>query len=185
MALGVWALTVTAQKDSSGIYSTATDYRDGKLSYAINYTTEKHKIRDNLIFHGSEIKVSHGGKTYTLKKAEIYGYRDMRGVDYRFLGSRALRVLNKGDRLLLYDYKQATGKGKGGFGLVSEYYFSPDVASAPRPLTKENVKAAYPEDHRFHDALDATFKDDQGLAEYDHFHKMYKIVHLLEAATQH
>ena len=37
--------TATAQKDSSGIYKTADDFKNRKLSYAINYKTENHKIK--------------------------------------------------------------------------------------------------------------------------------------------
>ena len=41
----VFSQTTEAQTDSSGIYKTADDYKAHKLSYAINYKTEKHKIK--------------------------------------------------------------------------------------------------------------------------------------------
>lgn len=175
------AATALAQTDSSGIYKTARDFQQGQLSYAINYKTEKHKINDNLIFRQSEIKVKHAGQTYSLKKSETYGYRDTRGVDYRFLDNKALRVLSKGDGLLLYAFQKPISASKGGFGYITEYYFSKDVDAAPVILTKENLKAAFPANHKFHDALDAAFKDDEELASYDSFHKMYRVNHILLA----
>jgi len=44
-----------------------------------------------------------------------------------------------------------------------------------RELTKLNLKKAFPNDHAFHDALDAQFKEDKELINYDEFHKMYKV----------
>ncbi len=55
------------------------------------------------------------------------------------------------------------------------YFFSTDAASAPQVLTKANLKAAIPENHKLHDALDAQFASDMELYDYDSFHKMYKL----------
>jgi len=177
----ILSFNASAQKDSSGVYKTASDFQQGKLSYAINYKTEKHKIKDNLLFNESEIKVKHEGISYTLKKAETYGYRDTKGIDYRFVENKVYRILSKGDGLILYVYQSPTGSTKGSIKYISQYYFTKDLASAPQALTKENVKAAFPGNHKFHDALDATFKEDRDLAAYDDFHKMYKINHILSA----
>jgi hypothetical protein len=71
-----------AQKDSSGIYKTAEDFQRKHLSYAINYKTETHQIKDNLLFNNDEIKVKYKGTTYTLNKSNTYGYRSTKGMDY-------------------------------------------------------------------------------------------------------
>lgn len=58
LAINILALsTAMAQKDSSGIYKTAEDFQTRKLSYAINYKTEKHKIKDNILFNDEKIIV--------------------------------------------------------------------------------------------------------------------------------
>jgi hypothetical protein len=179
--LSTISATGFAQTDSSGIYRTAQDFQQGRLSYAINYKTEKHKVKDDLLFRPSEIKVKHDGQIYSFKKSAIYGYRDTKGVNYRFLGNNALKILNKGEGLLLYNFLSSTSPSKGGHINVTEYYFSKDAGSMPVALTKENLKAAFPDNHKFHDALDAAFKDDQELDAYDSFHKMYKVNHVLAA----
>jgi hypothetical protein len=51
-----------------------------------------------------------------------------------------------------------------------------------KALTLENLKQAFPENHRFHDWLDATFCAGQNLGEYDEFHKMFKVNRLLIAS---
>jgi hypothetical protein len=166
-----------AQKDSSGIYKTADDFQNRKLSYAINYKTEKHKIKGSMLFNNDEVKVKHDGVLYTLKKSETYGYRDTKGVEFRFVDNKEYKVLNPGEPILIYVYQHAAHTGKDIHrGLyLPEYYFSKDVASPPQSLTLTNVKATFPENHKFHDALDAQFKSDKELYAYDSFHKMYKL----------
>lgn len=178
------SVKVSAQKDSSGIYKTAADYQQKKLSYAINCKTEKHKIKDNILFHGSEIKVVHEGQSYKLDKNSTYGYKSTSGDIFRFVGDKEYKVLNPVESPTLYAYTHPTSATKGNFHYVSDYYFSTDASSIPQALTKENLKKAYPNNHKFHDALDATFKSDEGLASYDSFHKMYKVNHLLEMSEK-
>ena len=179
-----FAINVSAQKDSSGIYKTAADFQQKKLSYAINYKTEKHKIKDNILFHGSEIKVVHEGQRYKLDKNSTYGYKSTQGEVFRFVDNKEYIVLNPEESPTLYAYKHPTSATKGNFKYVSDYYFSTDASSTPQSLTKENLKKAFPNNHKFHDALDATFKSDDGLASYDSFHKMYKVNHILEMSEK-
>lgn len=173
------ATNSSAQKDSSGIYKTADDFKQKKLSFAINYRTEKHMIKDNILFHGAEIKVVHEGQTYKLDKNRTYGYKSSKGEVFRFVGDKEYKVLNPGESLMLYDYTHPSSATKGNFHFISDYYFCTDASSTPQALTKENLKKAFPNNHKFHDELDATFNNDEGLASYDNFHKMYKLNHIL------
>jgi len=170
---------LTAQNDSSGIYKTSEDFMQKKLSYAINYRTEKHKINDDLLFHGAEIKVKHHGTNYSLKKSDTYGYRSTKGVTYRFVDNKTYKILNPGEPLLIYVYQHPSHSPKEAEKYTPMYFFSTDAASAPQELTKANLKNAYPENHHFHDALDAQFKEDKELYAYDKFHKMYKLNRIL------
>lgn len=177
----LFTFNASAQKDSSGVYKTAADFKEGKLSYAINYKTEKHTINDNLLFNGSELKVIHHGTAYKLKKSDTYGYRDVKGKDFRFDGDKTYRVLSKGEGVLLYEYQSPVSSTKGSTQYTPRYFFSVDAAGVPVALTKENLKAAFPGNHKFHDALDAMFKEDKDLAAYDSFHRMYKVNRVLAA----
>ena len=167
--------TIMAQKDSSGIYKTASDFQQKKLSYAINYKTEKHKIKDNILFNDSEIKVKHNGQTYTLDKNSTYGFKNTKGEVFRFVDRKEYRILNPGEPLLIYVYKHLSHSPKEAQKYPPMYYFSTDASAIPQDLTKANLKAAFPDNHKFHDALDAQFKNDDELYTYDSFHKMYKL----------
>ena len=169
--------STSAQKDSSGIYKTANDFQQRKLSYAINCKTEKHKINPNVIFKGSEVKVKHDGTTYELKKSEIFGYRTCAGKEFRFVDNKEYKVLNPGEQVTLYVYQHLAHSGKEANQAINQqaYYFSYNAAVSVQALTKANIKAAFPDNHKFHDAFDAAFKDDKELYTYDKFHKMYKL----------
>lgn len=178
LAINILVLSAAvAQKDSSGIYKTAEDFQTRKLSYAINYKTEKHKIKDNILFKDEKIIVKHKGETYTLLKHNTYGYRNTKGVEFRFIDNKAYKVLNPGQSLLIYFYQHTAHTGKDiNRGLYQpEYYFSKDATSPLQDLTLTNVKTSFPENHKLHDALDAQFKSDKELYSYDSFHKMYKL----------
>lgn len=177
LAFGLLILTqnLFAQKDSSGMYITANDFKNRKLSYAINYKTEKHKINTYVLFKGNTIRVKHQGSTYDLKKSETYGYRDTKGREYRFIGEVEYSILNPGELLLMYVYQHPAHSGKEADKYAPAYYFTTDAAATPQALTKENLKAAFPDYHKFHDALDENFKNDKELYAYDSFHKMYKL----------
>lgn len=172
--------TLIAQKDSSGIYKTAEDFQQRKLSYAINYKTEKHKIKDNLLFNNAEINVKHNGETYTLPKSETYGYRNTKGEEFRFVDNKEYMILNPGEALLIYVYKHPGHSPKESEKYAPTYFFSANESSAPEPLTKANLKAAFSGNNKFHDALDAEFKTDTELHTYDQFHKTYKLNEIMK-----
>ncbi|PAW95142.1 hypothetical protein CKK33_17210 [Mucilaginibacter sp. MD40] len=164
-----------AQKDSSGIYKTATDFQQKKLSYAINYKTEKHRINDDFLFSAGKIKVVHEGKAYFMDKNSTYGYKSTTGEVFRFVDNKEYKILNPEASLMLYEVPNINKASKGQFRTYPVYFFSTDASSIPQALTKEKLKAAFPNNHKFHDALDENFKSDGELAAYDSFHKVYKL----------
>lgn len=164
-----------AQKDSSGVYKTAEDFKNRKLSYAINYKTEKHKINSYVLFNDDVLKVKHQGTAYTLKKSETYGYRNTKWVEFRFVDNKEYMILNPGEALVIYVYQHPSHSPKEANKYDPMYYFNTNEVDPPKALTKTNLKAAFPENHMFHDALDTQFRNDTELNDYDSFHKMYKL----------
>ena len=169
------SLTGIAQKDSSGIYKTADDFSKRKLSYAINYKTEKHTINGDMLFNEKEIKVKHAGVKYSLQKSETYGFRNTKGEEFRFIDNKEYKILNPREQVLIYSYAVPYQSPKALAAIVIRYFFTTNAANSPMELTKTNLKSAYPGNHKFHDAVDAQFKNDQELYAYDQFHKMYKL----------
>ena len=169
-----------AQKDSSGVYKTAEDFQQRKLSYAINCSIEKHKINPNVLFNASELKVKHRDSSYTFKKSEVFGYRACDGQEYKFVDNAEYAILNPGETLILYFYQNPAYSSESDLPNPPAYFFSKDAATPILLLTKYNLKAAFPDSHKFHDALEENFKEDKELADYDSFHNMYKLSRVMK-----
>ena len=157
-------------------------FRNGKLFSSIYVQIESGVTKHwtNILFDGADVKVKQMGKTYTMKKTETFGYRSCGGKEYRFVDNKTCKILNPGEPLLIYVYQHQSHSPKEAQKYAPMYFFSVDAASEPQPLTKSNVKAAFPDNHKFHDALDTQFKEDMELYAYDSFHKIYKLNRILQ-----
>ena len=163
----------------SGVFKTFADYKSAKMEYGIDCATGKHKIKLNDFFGKDFITVVHEGKPYDLKKAEIWGFQLCDEKVVRFQGKEDFSV---GDKGILWVYsKQSTVVAKtGGSKTVTTFYFSKGGDGEIKELTLFNLKTAFPDNHMLHDAIDAQFKTDTSLGDFDQFHKHYKINHFLE-----
>jgi hypothetical protein len=93
-------------------------------------------------------------------------------------------LLNPNETIKIYKYQHMAHPPKVAEQNAPKYYFVTGSSDELQLLTKDNLKKAFPNNHPFHDALDATFREDKELPNYDDFHKMYKINHLLEMSTK-
>jgi len=93
-------------------------------------------------------------------------------------------VLNPGETIKIYKYVHSGHSPKVADKFPVKYYFVTKSSDVLQDLTKENLKKAFPENHAFHDALDANFKEDKELINYDAFHKIYKINRLYQNSVK-
>lgn len=172
----VFALvSLNAFSQESGVYMSASDFATGKLTYAIDCSTEKHKIKLNEFLNRGYITVIHNNVPNKLVKKEIFGYKDCDGVAYRFINDGHFIILNPSEEILIFKHTKGASKNQ---QAVTHYYFSIVGSDTVARLTLGNLKKLFPDNHKFHDALDAAFKSDDELAGYDSFHKMYKVTHI-------
>jgi hypothetical protein len=168
-----------AQK--SGVFKSYADFKAGKMEYGIDCAKESHKIKLNDFLGKDFITVIHEGKPYDLKKAETWGFQLCDEKIVRFQGKDNYEA---GDNGILWVYSKQTnvaGNAKtGGVKTVTTFYFSKGADGEIKELTLLNLKAAFPDNHKLHDAIDGQFKSDASLGEFDQFHKKYKINHFLE-----
>ena len=163
--------SVYAQQDSSGVYLTASDFKNRHLVYAINCNTQKHKIKLKEFFSRPFIVMVHNDSSYTLPKNEIYGYRACDGVSYRFVDEKVYKILNPFEPIVIYRYFVYILHNP-----VNDYFFSKGNAVIVEELTKANLKRAFPDNHKFHELLDLSFKDELSLTSYDKRKKVYKLM---------
>ena len=182
LAVATLISSVTLQGQKSGVFKTYSDYSSGKMEYGIDCTTEKHKIILNDFLGKDFITVVHEGRRYDLKKNEIWGFQMCDDKVTRFQDMEHFLLQDKGVLWIYIQQKVQSGTPKtGGSKTVTTYYFSKDGNTGIKELTVFNVKAAFPNNHMLHDAIDVQFKSDASLNEYDDFHKHLKINHFLES----
>ena len=133
--------SVMAQTDNSGIYKTASDFQQKKLSYAVNYTTENHKFNDDVLFNNNEIIVKHKGEKFKIDKNSTYGYKNTKGEVFRFVDANEYLLLNPTEPIFIYSYKHPKVSNKSPIGYITDYLYRVNAPSIPQPLTKNNLKA--------------------------------------------
>src|SRR4051812_35017958 len=87
--------------------------------------------------------------------------------------SRGYKILNSEGTIRIYKYQHPAHSPKEAEKYKPTYFFTTISSDVLQPLTKDNLKTAFPENHPFHDALDATFDSNEDLTSYDSYHKMY------------
>jgi hypothetical protein len=185
MALLAINLSCAAQKDSSGIYRTADDFRNHKLTLAINYKTEQHKIKAGLFSDAAHFNVKHQDSTYTLDKSNTYGYKNTQGEVFRFVDNTAYRIINSDETILLYLHTLPISPVVNPTIRVEEhYYFSKDAAGSLVELTLVNLKKAFGDNPKFVALLNRYFEKDEQLLSYDANRQMYTVNRLLQWSRQ-
>ena len=157
---------------NSGVYLSAADFKSGKLAYAIDCKTEKHKIKLNEFFGKDYITVVHNKQPHKLIKKDIFGYRDCNDITYRFVGNdRDYAIMNPKEEILLYVLQIPGSKNS---PAQTYYFFSRSADGEVKELMLTNLRNAFPDNHKFHDMLDSELGSGN-LAEYDSYHKVYKV----------
>jgi hypothetical protein len=98
---------------------------------------------------------------------------------FRTVANHEYQILDAKD-LYIYSTNVLVRKGT----TDKAYFFSVGPDGEVIPLSIVNLKKAFPDNHRFHDALDMVFRNDSQLTRYDDFHKMFKVNRLLIASEQ-
>ena len=171
----------SANAKRSGIYRTPADFLAGRLEFGIDCGTEQHRINRHTVLDRPYVDVTHNGSDTRLLKSDIFAYRECDGLLVRFVEGREYTVLAIGN-IALYVRPVMMSVGKG-VRTEAAYYFSRTVADSVAPLTRAALKAAFPEQHTFHDRLDALIRSDAELAAYDTTHRTYRALYISESLT--
>lgn len=163
------------QKDSSGVYMSAVDFTNKKLTYGINCKTENHKIKLNIFFNRDYITVIHEGNKYNISKDSVFGFKTCNGSSYRIADKIDYTILNADDNLLLYEFIPMSAPKN---PQPPVHKFSKGADGPMLDLTIENVKNIYPDNNLFHDEIENTFRSNSSLLSYDRYHKQYKLVRI-------
>jgi len=161
-----------AQKESEGVYLSADNFRNGKISFANERPDKKYQLRLNDFFNASSIKIITGVSVITLAKDSIFGFRDKNGKSYRFFRKTAFEILNPSEKILLYSNTSEIGSPRNR-NPVTYYYFSQAAGSPIYPLTRHYLRMVFSNDFHFVELLNVYFHFDNELTAYDSLNKIY------------
>jgi hypothetical protein len=164
------------------VYLTADDYKNSRLSFDGDCESKTHKLELHDVLHKSYIHATHGTEKHRYAKSDLFGFRACEGSDYRFASNLEYQIL-EAKELYVYAREVPVSHGRG-IHTIRGYFFSAGPDGPVLALTLENLKQAFPDNHRFQDALDATVGAGRKLAEYDESHKMFKVNRLLIASRE-
>jgi hypothetical protein len=164
---------------TAGVFKTADDFQRGVLADPVACEVAGERISAGTSKGLGYIDVRHGTRKTRYSETDTYGFRDCGDRDIRIASGRQYFILEtRGIQVLRVDYWRVSGKA-----LVASptFHFSVGSTGPIQPLTLENVKRAFPENHAFHDKLDALFSGGGDPAKFDGFHGMFAINHVLDS----
>lgn len=171
--INVGSSPIGAPGDSGGIYLSYAHFRQHTLSYPFDCHSSGDKLVLNNFLGGSSIRVIHQGQRHSLRKDEIFGYRDCNGKDYRFYDKTPYLILDS-TRFFLYSAEKLVQADKIARPAVL-YYFSTDAATPPVPLTIANLETAFAANRAFCYRLHSDFHSNADLVTYLPSGKTYKL----------
>ena len=182
VVFSIGASDQAANSKISGVYLTAADYEATQLSFQGVCGSAAHKLELHDVLNKPYVDVTHDHEKRRYPKTDLFGFRACDGRDYRFGGNLEYQIL---EAKALYIYARETSEARGKtFNTRRDYYFSVGPEGKIMALTLDNLKRAFPDNHRFHDSLDMMFTAGQDLAAYDEFHRMFKVNRLLIASRE-
>lgn len=185
IAVLLFSSTGTAQvppQKTSGVYVSADDYKNGRLSFEGDCGSKAHKLELHDVLHKTYIHVTHEAEKRRFAKSDLFGFRACDGHDYRFASNLEHQIL-EARGLYIYAREVYVSHGRGRH-TVRGYFFSAGAEGAVLALSRENLKKAFPVNQRFHDAIDVAFGAKQKLSGYDESQKMFKVNQLLIASRE-
>lgn len=177
-SLLLWACTAKKEMQRNGLYLSADDFRQGKLSYGD--TANSVRIRE--LLRSDRIDVCTYDSCFKILKRDVYGYRDKTGDVYRFYNNEKYGVMNPGEAILLYR-QQIVIAGKG-TRTEDKYFFSKTETTPVIPLSQENLYREFSGNKKFLENLEIHFRNGAELTEYNPRYKMYEINRLYQLAAE-
>ena len=164
----------SAQIQSNGLYLTYKDFINHKLSYGSD-EPKKTKIILHEFLGGSKVTVINNGTKQTFSKSHEFGYRE-NNHDYRFQGNKSYEIMDT-DGFCIYQRDKLV-QGRKGLEPASMGYFSTKANTAIMQLTQQNISIAFASNYKFRNMVQAEFKSDQELDNYDKALNKYEIKEL-------
>ena len=102
----------------------------------------------------------------------------------RVFNHHSYEVIDTALFFIYHGYKTIEKIPNKGVMTVDQYYFSKTASGEIVELSIVNLEKAFPENYRFHYALEEEFTSDKSLMAYDNYLKEYKVKYLFSASLK-
>ena len=153
-----------------GVYLSVADFENGKVSYPFD-CSRKSRIKLNEFLRKDFITLIQGRESINIPRDSVFGFRDCDHKIFRIGPENHYEILNPAEVIILYRAEEVASKSLEGWVF---YFFSNTLKGKMRDLTRENLKREFPDNTKFHELLDHSFRSEH-YAEYDEYHKSYKL----------
>ncbi|MHB8206075.1 hypothetical protein, partial [Mucilaginibacter sp.] len=177
--IAVFTQKTIAQSTVSGLYLTAEDYTNHKLSYETN-GHDGNAIGLNEFLGSGKITVLFNGKKQSIYKSAVYGYHT-NNQDYRYFNNEPYRIVDTKD-FYMYSASKLVQQGKGPKS-VEAYYFSKTAIDEIKPLSIKNLESTYSANSKFRYMVESIFASDNALTSYDSAVAEYKVKYIYDQST--
>ena len=172
-----------AQTQSKGLYLTADDYAQHKLSYSEDPSdTNGNKISIHEFIGSNNVTVFTKGKKLSFDKNQIFGYHDAGGSDYRFFDGNAYQIVDTAG-FFIYSFDRLVQKGRGPRPKRA-WYFSKKSNSPLLSLTFQNLLSVFPDNQKFRYMIEVASVYNVKPEAYDSELNEYKIKELYKRSLK-
>lgn len=175
-----WVPSAAQKKGSdttlAGIYRTYHDFTEGNLSYNIDCSKEKQKIRLHAFMQKPYLDVFYKGEKVRLLKSGLFGYQDCAGNVFRFYNNQEYQLAEIRDLSIYFiDEELPTAAS---YLRERVFYFCLDPDGPLLPLTLQNLQVAFLNNRKFLDLLNNRITKENDLWEYDEQLRIFKVNYL-------
>jgi hypothetical protein len=146
----------------SGVYLTADDYQNHRLSFVGRCGSKDHGLQLHDFLHKSYIPVKHDSTKTRYEKKDLYGFQACDGRDFRFVSNLEYQIV-EAKELYIYMHENWVSHGRTS-EVVQDYFFSVGGSGPIQPLTFKSLKVAFPDNFRFLGLVASRIEDDRELA---------------------
>ena len=181
---GFLTLNVFAQNKERviGVYRSSLDFISGKLSYSIDCSGRKNRIKLNDLFFNPFISIHLNDSSFNIPRKTLFGYKTCNDQIYRFMGNTELLLLNPREEISIYKFSNPKISEGAKINVTNKYFSMPGDSSLQK-LTIANLKRAFMGNNRFQTLIDLNFKYNMELGTYDAENHIYKINFLLRQSV--
>ena len=179
------ALIISAQKNTTnhaGLYKTEKDYKENKLTYEFDCSSNSDFIQASSLFKFSKVLIKVDNKRYLLLKKDFFGYKNCNNQDYRFFNDKLYHILDTAG-FYLYSHLESLPQDRKN-NMVEKYYFSHNGSDAITALSIPLLIDSFSTNIKFHYALEHFIGKDKRLSEYDGYAKSYRIKYLYKESLK-